>query len=514
MSPEQAKNSSAVDHRSDLYSLGCTFYYLLTGESPFPNGTPLEKLLQHQMDPPRPVQLIRLEIPPEVSTIVHTLLAKRPEERFQSGAAIAHALEPWCLEGPTSTTAPAIVPKAEAVDPTSATIETAAHDPFDFGSAHDADTPESTRRPPPTPKPKPTRRKPDGFPWLIIGGVVLVMAIMAGVIAIGVNLSGGRKKDDPSPGNQEQKADPPKPPPKTAKNDLPPVRDLEIIEKYLPNDSALAIVFDIKQWQTFEPAKQYVLMPLAEKLAGFHRSTGVDLMSVVERVMIAVGDDDKSVIVLQGRGLVTPRLLDGAKTWPGVTTEPAWPGGPDLYVLGQKSGTGEAYAATSETCVIISPHRDRIVDALEKREGMKRTKFADITLERGLEYAYARPFAAFATIGLRSGWARFQPAAGKLTFVAVGVFFDEKGMHSHTLADDPDVTKVAELQKSFAKMLEEKANESRPPDLRVQRLADLLANAQPTKLPMPGVRRTHLMNLVPYRKLEEWFAPFFAKMGG
>jgi serine/threonine-protein kinase len=511
MSPEQAKNSSAVDHRSDLYSLGCTFYYLLTGDAPFPNGTPLEKLLQHQMDPPRPVQLIRLEIPPEVSTIVHTLLAKRPEERFQSGAAIAHALEPWCLEGPTSTTAPAIVPKAEAVDPTSATIETTAHDPFDFGSAHDADTPEAIRRPPPTPKP--TRRKPDRFPWLVIGAVVLVMAIIAGAIAIGVN--SGSHKTEPSPGSQEPpKNDPPKPPPKTAKNDPPPVRDLEVIEKYLPNDSAVAIVFDIKQWQAFEPAKQYVLMPLAEKLAGFHRSTGVDLMSVVERVIIAVGEDDKSVIVLQGRGLVTPRLLDGAKTWPGVTTEPAWPGGPELYVLGQKSGTGEAFAATSETCVIISPHRDRIVDALEKREGKKRTKFDDVTLERGLEYAHARPFAAFATMGLRTGWARTQPAAGRLTFVAVGVFFDEKGMHSHTLADDPEVTKVADLQKAFAKMLEDKANESKPPDVRVQRIADLLANAQPSKLPMPGVRRTHLMNLVPYRKLEEWFAPFFGKVGG
>lgn len=511
MSPEQAKNSSAVDHRSDLYSLGCTFYYLLTGDSPFPNGTPLEKLLQHQMDPPRPVQLIRLELPPEVSTIVHTLLAKRPEERFQSGAALAHALEPWCLEGPTSTAAPTIVPKAEAVDPTSATIETTAHDPFDFASAHDADTPESTRRPPPTPKA--TRRRRDGFPWQFVVAGALALVIVIGVIALG--LGAGSRKTEPSPGNQDPpKADPPKQPPKTAKYDPPPAKDLEIVEKYLPNDTSLAIVFDVKHWQGFEPARQYVLMPLAEKLAGFHRSTGVDLMSVVERVIIAVGDDDKTVIVLQGRGLVTPRLLDGAKTWPGVTTEPAWEGGPDLYVLPEKAGPGESFAAASETCVIISPHRDRIVDALEKREGTKKTKFADITVERGLEYAHARPFAAFATIGLRSGWARTQPAASRLTFVAVGIFFDEKGMHSHTLADDPDVTKVAELQKAFGRLLEEKATESNPPDLRVQRLADLLVNAQPTKLPGPALRRTHLVNLVPFKKLEEWFAPFFAKMGG
>src|SRR5206468_3158276 len=59
MAPEQAKNSRVVDGRADLYSLGCTFYYLLTGQVPFPGGSSVEKLLKHQLEQPRPVEELR-----------------------------------------------------------------------------------------------------------------------------------------------------------------------------------------------------------------------------------------------------------------------------------------------------------------------------------------------------------------------------------------------------------------------------------------------------------------------
>src|SRR5262249_13617316 len=55
IAPEQARNSHTCDVRADLYSLGCTFYYLLSGQVPFPKGTLTEKLLQHQLDAPEPV---------------------------------------------------------------------------------------------------------------------------------------------------------------------------------------------------------------------------------------------------------------------------------------------------------------------------------------------------------------------------------------------------------------------------------------------------------------------------
>lgn len=511
MSPEQAKNSSAVDHRSDLYSLGCTFYFLLCGEAPFPNGTPLEKLLQHQMDPPRPIQLLRMEVSPEMATIVHTLLAKRPEDRFQSGAALAHALTPW-VKGDTGTTVqPTTVLHAEAVDPTSATIETIAHDPFDFGRSAEADTPEVTHQPPPLPRTAKRQRK--GFPWPVVIVSVLAVVLLVALVIGGISLARGKKPDEPSPGNQEPpKTDPPKPPPKTAKADPPPARELEAADKFLPNESAVVVMFDLKQWQGYQPTRQFVMPPLADQLAKFQRSTGVDLLSTVEQVVVAVGPDfSGELVVLQGRGLVTPRLIDGVKALTGATTEPAWPDGPELFVLGPEIGPGRLYAGTSESSVFLSSNRDRIVEALEKREGSKRTKFADPTVERGMEYAHARPFAAFATLGLRSGWTRMHPAANKINFVATGLIFDERGMHLHTLGNESEVGKIAELQKAFGRMLADQANSTTPPNQKVLRIANLFVDAQPSKVPQPGVRMTHLTTLVPYKKLEEWFAPFFAE---
>src|SRR5437867_3318679 len=63
MAPEQAHGRPTADTRSDLYSLGCTFYYLLTGQPPFPGGTWSEKLLRHQFDAPPPVTKLRPEVP-------------------------------------------------------------------------------------------------------------------------------------------------------------------------------------------------------------------------------------------------------------------------------------------------------------------------------------------------------------------------------------------------------------------------------------------------------------------
>jgi len=70
MSPEQAENIHGVDIRSDLYSLGCTFYYALTGQLPFPGGTTLQKLLRQAMEEPRPLHELRPDVPAAVVDIV------------------------------------------------------------------------------------------------------------------------------------------------------------------------------------------------------------------------------------------------------------------------------------------------------------------------------------------------------------------------------------------------------------------------------------------------------------
>ena len=83
LSPEQARDPRRADARSDLYSLGCTLFYLLTGRPPFPDGNPLQKMLQHQGEPPPGVRQFRPEVPEELSRILDRLLAKRPEQRYQ-----------------------------------------------------------------------------------------------------------------------------------------------------------------------------------------------------------------------------------------------------------------------------------------------------------------------------------------------------------------------------------------------------------------------------------------------
>jgi serine/threonine-protein kinase len=100
VSPEQSRDLHKVDIRSDLYSLGCTFYYLLTGQVPLPGGSTLEKLVRHGTEEPAPVIDLRPEVPPAVAAIVRRLMAKQPAERFQTPAELAAALASFAVNSP------------------------------------------------------------------------------------------------------------------------------------------------------------------------------------------------------------------------------------------------------------------------------------------------------------------------------------------------------------------------------------------------------------------------------
>lgn len=84
ISPEQARDPRLADVRSDVYSLGCTFYYMLVGAPPFPEGTMLQKLLQHQGDEAPDVREANPNIPVEVAAVVKKMMKKNPEERYQT----------------------------------------------------------------------------------------------------------------------------------------------------------------------------------------------------------------------------------------------------------------------------------------------------------------------------------------------------------------------------------------------------------------------------------------------
>jgi serine/threonine protein kinase len=92
LAPEQAMDSHSVDIRADLYSLGCTFYYLLSGKAPFGQYPLMKKLMMHQSVLPNPVREFRPEVSPHIEMVVHRLMAKRPEDRFQTPADLVEAL--------------------------------------------------------------------------------------------------------------------------------------------------------------------------------------------------------------------------------------------------------------------------------------------------------------------------------------------------------------------------------------------------------------------------------------
>jgi formylglycine-generating enzyme required for sulfatase activity len=161
IAPEQAMDSSKVDIRADLYSLGCTFYHLLTGQVPFPGGEALAKLTKHQMDEPVPVEQLRPDVPAAVVAIVRKLMAKKSDDRYQTPAELASALENCNLQGAADATLSTHERWAQVVDPGN----TAAY--------------------------RPTKRQR----WPLLAGLVVLGALLVGGILLWWQLSPGRNSD-------------------------------------------------------------------------------------------------------------------------------------------------------------------------------------------------------------------------------------------------------------------------------------------------------------------------------
>lgn len=115
MSPEQALNNLSLDIRSDIYSLGATFYYLLAGQPPFDGYLTANKLIAHQLHDPNPITSVRADVPSGVAAVLVRMMAKKPESRYQTPAEIVAALDPWTrspIPPPAASEMPRLSPSA------------------------------------------------------------------------------------------------------------------------------------------------------------------------------------------------------------------------------------------------------------------------------------------------------------------------------------------------------------------------------------------------------------------
>lgn len=178
LAPEQARDAHGVDIRADLYSLGCSLYFVLTGRTPFAGGTPTEKLLQHQMDEPVPVEQLRPDVPPSLRQILRRLMAKRAEHRYATPSEAAAAFDAFLAGGGE----PAI-PMALPVASTSQSFSAIPTLSFGDESASTAEHPVPAR----------VRRRRSRWGWRFFGAVVAALAVGAGA-----SLTYRALRDEPS----------------------------------------------------------------------------------------------------------------------------------------------------------------------------------------------------------------------------------------------------------------------------------------------------------------------------
>lgn len=206
-SPEQLVNASSADRRSDLYSLGCTIYFTLAGRAPFEGGDLVNKIFKQRMEDPELLEKVARGVPSAFAAIVRKLMAKDPDDRYQSCAELRPDLARWtdpakvrAILGTEAEVARAFKPPPPEIDDIDLRLLADEWDEGhslsirDLGAAEPASAPmhrpvpppvravvvpQGDRRAPPATTPSSTDR--DDNRWLI---QFIVAAVIVGLLAI------------------------------------------------------------------------------------------------------------------------------------------------------------------------------------------------------------------------------------------------------------------------------------------------------------------------------------------
>lgn len=99
LSPEQARDAHKADIRSDIYSVGCVLYHLLTGQPPFPDTNIISQMVRHATETPKPMKELNPAVPDGLQQVVSQMLGKNPVQRYQVPMQAAAALQPFLSAG-------------------------------------------------------------------------------------------------------------------------------------------------------------------------------------------------------------------------------------------------------------------------------------------------------------------------------------------------------------------------------------------------------------------------------
>ena len=206
MSPEQALDTRTADGRTDIYALGCTLHYLLTGRTVFEGGTLMKRLLAHREEPVPSLQTLRPDVPDQLDSIFRTMMAKSLDDRYQSMHDLIIDLKAFqqdnqetaVLARPTSLSKPPMlrktVPQTDAFNPTPAEMSVVNVPAANATDVHPSIVPTQVSRGAPRKKTQSRLQRLVGLALfggtlMMLGLVVFSLKTKAGTLVVTVNES-------------------------------------------------------------------------------------------------------------------------------------------------------------------------------------------------------------------------------------------------------------------------------------------------------------------------------------